>query len=63
MVEFDKKCFFTAITFFSCSELNANPLKYISRNNHSCILILKNWNSLLAVMPLTFIPCRDFYPV
>ena len=33
---FIKKCFFTAISFFSCSVLNVNFLKCVSMNNQEC---------------------------
>ena len=36
MWEFIKKCFFTAITFFSCSILGANSLECVSMNNQEC---------------------------
>ena len=31
-----KKCFFTAMNFFTCNVLNVNPLKRVSINNHEC---------------------------
>ena len=36
MLGFVKKCFFTAVTFFSCSVLNLNSLKCVSMNNQAC---------------------------
>ena len=36
MFRFIKKCFFTAMTFFSCSALNAVPLTCVSINNQEC---------------------------
>ena len=36
MFGFIKKCFFTAITFFSCNVLSVNPLEYVSMNNQEC---------------------------
>ena len=36
MLRFIKKCFFIAMTFFSCSALNAIPLKCVSINNQEC---------------------------
>ena len=31
-----KKCFFTAITFFSYNVLNVNSLEFVSMNNQEC---------------------------
>ena len=31
-----KKCFFTAITFFSSAVLNVNSLECVSMNNQEC---------------------------
>ena len=31
-----KKCFFTAMTFFSCNVLNLNSLECVSMNNQEC---------------------------
>ena len=36
MLGFILKCFFTAITFFSCNVLNVNSLEYVSMNNQEC---------------------------
>ena len=36
MFGFVKKCFFTAMEFFSCNVLNVNSLKYASINNQGC---------------------------
>ena len=36
MLGFIKKCFFTAITFFSYSVLNVNSLECVSMNNQEC---------------------------
>ena len=36
MLGFIKKCFFTAITFFSYNTLNVNSLEYVSMNNQRC---------------------------
>ena len=36
MLRFIKKCFLTAITFFSSNVLNVNSLKYVSMNNQEC---------------------------
>ena len=36
MFGFLKKCFFTAMTFFSCNILKINPLKCVSMNNQEC---------------------------
>ena len=36
MFGFIKKCFFTVMTFFSCSVLNANSLEGVSMNNQEC---------------------------
>ena len=36
MLRFIKKCFFTAITFFSYNLLNINSLKCVSMNNQEC---------------------------
>ena len=36
MSEFIKKCFFTAMTFFSIHPLNLNSLEYVSVNNQEC---------------------------
>ena len=36
MFGFIKKCFFTAITFFSCNVLNENSLECVSMNNQEC---------------------------
>ena len=36
MFEFIKKCFFTAMTYFSFSVLNANSLECVSMNNEEC---------------------------
>ena len=36
MLGFIKKCFFTAITFFSYNTLNVNSLECISMNNQEC---------------------------
>ena len=36
MFRFIKKCFFTAITFFSYNVLNVNSLDFVSMNNQEC---------------------------
>ena len=36
MHRFIKKCFFTAITFFSHNVLNVNSLECVSMNNQEC---------------------------
>ena len=36
MLGFIKKCFFTAITFFSYNALKVNYLEYVSMNNQEC---------------------------
>ena len=36
MFGFIKKCFFTAMTSFTCNVLNVNPLKCVSMNNQEC---------------------------
>ena len=36
MFRFIKKCFFTAIAFFSFNVLNVNSLKCVSMNNQEC---------------------------
>ena len=36
MLGFIKKCFFTAITFFSYNTLNVNSLECVSMNNEKC---------------------------
>ena len=36
MFEFIKKCFFTALAFFSCNVLNVNSLECVSMNNQEC---------------------------
>ena len=36
MFTFIKKCFFTAITFFSYNVLHVNSLKCVSMNNKKC---------------------------
>ena len=41
MFGFIKKCFFTAITFFSCSVLNVNSLECVSMNNQECKIRLE----------------------
>ena len=33
---FIRKCFFTAMTFFSYNVLNVNSLEYVSINNQEC---------------------------
>ena len=33
---FIRKCFFTAMTFFSYNVLNVNSLEYVSMNNQEC---------------------------
>ena len=33
---FIKRCFFTAMTFFSYNALNVNSLEYVSMNNQEC---------------------------
>ena len=39
MLGFIKKCFFTAVTFFSYNVLNVNSLECVSMNNHKCKII------------------------
>ena len=34
MLRFIRKVFVVAMTLFSCSALNVNPLKCVSMNNH-----------------------------
>ena len=36
MLGFIKKCFFTAITFFSCNVLSVNSLECVLMNNQEC---------------------------
>ena len=36
MFGFIKKCFFTAMTFFSCGVFNVNSLECVSMNNQEC---------------------------
>ena len=36
MFRFAKKVFVVAMTFFSCTLLNVNSLKYVSMNNQEC---------------------------
>ena len=36
MFGFIKKCFFTAMTIFSCNLLNENSLECVSMNNQEC---------------------------
>ena len=36
MFGFIKKCFFTAMAFFSCNVLNVNSLECVSMNNQEC---------------------------
>ena len=36
MLRYIKKCFFTAISFFSSAVLNVNSLEYVSMNNQEC---------------------------
>ena len=36
MLRYIKKCFFTAITFFSSNLLNINFLECVSMNNQDC---------------------------
>ena len=36
MLRYIKKCFFTAITFFSSNVLNVNSLECVSMNNQEC---------------------------
>ena len=36
MFGFVKKVFVVAMTFFSCTVLNVNPLKCVSMNNQKC---------------------------
>ena len=36
MLKFIKKCFFTAISFFSYNVLSVNSLKCVSMNNQKC---------------------------
>ena len=36
MLKFIKKCFFTAMTFFSSNVLNVNSLESVSMNNQEC---------------------------
>ena len=41
MLGFIKKCFFAAVTFFSCSVLNVNSLECVSMNNQECKIRLE----------------------
>ena len=36
MLRFIKKCFFTAMTFFTFNVLNVNSLESVSMNNQKC---------------------------
>ena len=36
MLRFIKKCFFTAMIFFTYNVLNVNSLEYVSMNNQEC---------------------------
>ena len=36
MFGFIKKCFVTAVTFFSCNVFNVNSLECVSMNNQEC---------------------------
>ena len=38
MFRFIKKCFFTAMTIFSCNLLCVNSLKCVSMNNQDCTI-------------------------
>ena len=44
MLGFLKKCFFTAITFFSYNTLNLNSLECVSMNNQECKIISEIMN-------------------
>ena len=56
MLRYIKKCFFTAITFFSSNVLNVNSLECVSMNNQECkirpeiILTLMNLCFILIVL-------------
>ena len=41
MFGFIKKCFFTAMMFFVCDVLSANPIKCLSMNNQECKIRLE----------------------
>ena len=45
MLGFIKKCFFTAITFFSYNTLNVNSLESVSMNNQKCKIRSNNVNT------------------
>ena len=45
MLGFIKKCFFTAMTFFSYNVLNASSLECVSMNNQECKTITKIINT------------------
>ena len=42
MFGFIKKCFFTAITYFSYNALNVNSLEFVSMNNQKCKIKIRN---------------------
>ena len=41
MFGFIEKCFFTAMTYFSCIVLNVNSLECVSMNNQDCKIRLE----------------------
>ena len=47
MVGFIKKCFFTAMTFFSCNVFNVNSLECVSMNYQDCKIRpeMRNFNT------------------
>ena len=56
MIGFIKKCFFTAMTFFSYNTLNVDSIECVSMNNQECkirseiMLTLMNPCSILIVL-------------
>ena len=55
MLGFIKKCFLTAMTFFSFNVLNVNSLECVSMNNQKC-KIRSEIVVMLTLMSLSFIP-------
>ena len=63
MLGFFTKCFFTAITFFSCSVLNVNSLECVSMNNQECkirseIIIVNTIEPMFYPYSITINKCK-----
>ena len=63
MFRFIKKCFFTAMTFFSCNVSNVNSLKCVSMNNQECkirteIISVNTNEPLFYPYSITKIKCK-----